>query len=76
MTAQRASELEQQIASAALLICQAEISQDANMEAFRVAKKHQGELLNSLKINFLFSDYSSKSGSMQPKHESRYSAVN
>ncbi|KAI6213058.1 Ribokinase [Aphelenchoides besseyi] len=40
LIAERARELESEIAKAEMIVCQAEVPEDANLEAFRLARKH------------------------------------
>ena len=42
LSAARAQELNDVISSAGLLLCQCEIAQEANLEAFKIARKHGG----------------------------------
>lgn len=42
LSEKEAQKYEEQIGKASMLMCQAEIKQESNLEAFRMAKKHGG----------------------------------
>lgn len=48
MSAKKAKELVKQISTASLIVCQNEIPEEANLEAFQIAKKHGGMSQNTL----------------------------
>jgi ribokinase len=50
----RAQELQDVISKAGLVLCQCEIPQDANLEAFKIARQHGGRLVIKIKWKICF----------------------